>query len=199
MHLHEQVISGERIEITSKEAVVLGPDLVLSECHVRLATNASALTIASSRFERCTIEAKRKLANVRWGHAWIEGSSFQGTFVGCDFGRGPENFDPSGGIKACDLSAAVLDGCRFFGEHVDSLRFPEWPCIVMWKPKDLIARLRKGDLPGKLQHWAEALSWSPDETRVIVELAPTVAKRFGVSEDELKALLSAVSSGALGV
>ena len=65
MHLEGRVISGERLEITSKEAVVLGPDLVLSECHVRLATNANALTIASSRFERCTIEAKRKLLNVR--------------------------------------------------------------------------------------------------------------------------------------
>ena len=65
MHLEWRVISGERLEITSKEAVVMGPDLVLSECHVRLATNANALTIASSRFERCTIEAKRKLLNVR--------------------------------------------------------------------------------------------------------------------------------------
>jgi hypothetical protein len=193
MHLQRRVISGERIEITSKEAVVLGPDLVVSECHVRLATNANALTIASSRFERCTIEAKRDLVNVRWCNAWIEGSTFQGSFVGCDFGRWPANFDPKGGISACDLSAAVLDGCRFFGEHADGLQFPEWPCITLRKPKEVVRRLRTGAHPGKLQHWVEALSWSPDETKVIVEFAPTVAKRFAVSEDDLRAVLAVVN------
>jgi hypothetical protein len=192
MHLQKRVISGERIEISSKEAVVLGPELVVSRCHIRLSTNANALTIASSRFENCTIEAKRKLLNVRWCNAWIEGSTFQGTFAGCDFGRWPENNDPKGGITACDLSAAVLDGCRFFGEHVDSLKFPQWPCIVMWNPKNVVGRLRTRELPGKLQHWVEALSWSPDETKVLVEFAPTVSKRFGVPEDDLKALLAAV-------
>ena len=55
----------------------------------------------------------------------------------------------------------------------------------------MVGRLRKSELPGKLQHWVEALSWSPDETKVIVEFAPTVAKRFGVSEAELKTLLAA--------
>jgi hypothetical protein len=193
MHLQDRNISGETIDISSKEAVVLGPNLVASRCHFRLATNSNALTITSCRLEHCTIEAKRKLSNVRWCSAWVEGSTFRGTFVGCDFGHWPQTYDPKGGIKACDLSSAVLDGCRFFGEHVGSLKLPQWPCIVMRNPKEVVGRLRTGELPGNLEHWVEALSWSPDETKAIVEFAPTVAKRFGASEDELKALLATVN------
>lgn len=190
LQLSERVISGEIIEI-GREATVLGPGLLLSGCHLRLATSARALTIAPIRVERCTIEAIRPLTNARWGNAWIEASRFRGTFTGCDFGTWPEHYDPGGGIKDCDLGGATLDGCRFFGDDVASLQLPAWPCFVIEAPKATSARLAGLSWPAKLRHWVAGLEWAPDEARALVEYAPRILERFGGTETELREALIA--------
>ncbi len=205
MNIKQRVISGEKIDITGKKVVIsgeeintrdevvfLGPDLILSQCHICLTISSKALMIVSTRFEQCTIQAKRRLVNVQWCNAWIEKSTFRGMLAGCDFGTWPEGYcDLSGGIRDCNFEEAVLDGCRFFGNQVETLNWPAWPCFVIPSPKQTAVRLAKLDWPAKLGSWIGGLKeWAPDELKALVVWAPNIIRRFGGTEAELQKLLA---------
>lgn len=83
----------------------------------------------------------------------------------------------------------MLDGCRFFGVEADSVNVPGWPCLTLRSPKSLVSGLRAKALPGRLSAWVEAVSWSPDETRLLVVLVPSLAMQVGVSEEVLRDVL----------
>lgn len=196
LHLNNRIISGETIDINKKEATILGSGLVLSGCVLRLRTDARAFTIAECRIEKCSIEAKAKIKNVRWCNAWIEQCTLRGIFTGCDFGTWAPAFDKKGGIKDCDLTEAILDGCRFLGDHTDTLKLPEWPCFAIKAPKQASEKLKMLKWPGNLHLWFSNLDWNPDEVKLLVLWAPSIIKQFGGTESELKKILE--SEGIMG-
>lgn len=195
LHLEGKTISGDTILIRKKQATVLGPGLLLTRCHIRLETDTRALTLAGVRFSDCVIEAKKELKNFRWCSAFLEKSRFLGTFVGCDFGGWPEHYGSDGGIEECDFSESILDGCRFFGGSVDSVKLPPWPCFAIESPKAAAERMKALEWPERLQFWAEGLDWAPEEAKILVEFAPKLIERFGGTEALLRKSLREVGHG----
>jgi hypothetical protein len=194
--LQHRQITGEVLKITRTEAVVLGPDLTLSNCRILLNATWRTLTIVACRFEDCTIEAKARLVNFQgWCNAWIERCCFRGTFSGCDFGAWPPAYHQGGGIKDCDFRDAVLDGCRFFGEYAGSLRLPSWPCFAIREPKRAAPSLQRFRWPGKAQYFIAAGNKDPEECRLVVAWAPSLLKGTDATEAELREVV--VAAGLL--
>jgi hypothetical protein len=189
MHLHDRIIANQELDFVAKNPVVLGPRLAFSECVLRLATTERAFTIGACRFERCTIEARKPLENCPWNDAWLEATTFRGTFRCCSFGHDPLCYEAGGGMKDCDFRGATLDSCQFFGEQVGT-RWPVWPAIVVPAPAKSARRLTALKWPAKLGDWAAVLGDLPEEVAVLVEWAPSLIEELGGTEEKLRELLA---------
>lgn len=188
-HLQKQTIEATEFVLTDKDQNYLGPDLVLQRCHLVLRTNAKALTITNVQFLDCQIEAKKKLVNFQmWCGATIKGCTFKGLFIGNDFGHWPEQF-PNGSIENCNFSEAVLDGCRFMDCDIGSIKLPSWPCFTILNPYRRRSELESLQWPGELRIWANVIAQNTDITAASVSFAPTLAKQFSCTEDELQEAL----------
>jgi hypothetical protein len=187
--LQQKVIVDTELVLSDQVHNYLGPDLVLQRCRVLLRTNSKALTVTEVQFIDCQIEATRKLSNFQmWCSAVIKGCKFSGKFVGNDFGNWHEQH-AKGSIANCDFSNAVLDGCRFMDCEIDSIKLPKWPCAAILYPQKQSGRVVSVDWPGKLRLWAQDLVNQPNVTAALVEYAPTLARQFGCTEEELREAL----------
>ncbi len=191
-HLHDAVIEKQTIELGGKDAHYLGHGLTLQGCRLILRVSASALTVAKTRLLDCDIEVKKALLNFRWLHAYLEGCRFTGTMRGCDFGHWPEYYDPEGGIAGCDFRGATLDGCRFIGCDPNTLRFPPWPCFTILHPNRRREQLAALKWPGKVG-LAMSFDNEPPDTAAVTFSATALAKDFGATEDEIRAVATSVS------
>lgn len=188
-HLQKQTLEGTEIMLTDKDQNYLGPDLVLQRCHLILRTNARALTITNVQLLDCQVEAKKKLVNFQmWCGAVIKGCTFRGQFVGNDFGHWTEQH-PNGSIENCDFSDAVLDGCRFMDCDIDSIKLPKWPCFTIVYPQRRRSELESLQWPGEVRIWATVVAQSIEITAASVGHAPTLAKQFSCTEEELREAL----------
>lgn len=184
-----ETLSEAEIVLTDEKQNYLGPKLVLDRCRILLRTSSRALTITDAKFIGCHIVAERKLHNFgMWCHARIQGCSFVGNYEGNDFGHWPDRH-PDGHLSDCDFADSVLDGCRFIDCDIESIKLPRWPCFSIINPHQQQTFLDAVAWPGKLKHWFGGLSWSPEQTVAIVGYAPTLVKKFGGSQDELRSLL----------
>ncbi len=185
----DRVIDNERLELGGEDALYfLGRNLTLRHCTLVLRVPAQRLHVNQARIIDSTVEVKKELKNFRWCGAFLKGCKFTGRLTGCDFGRwtgSPEE----GGIEDCDFSASQLQGCRFIGCDASTLQFPPWPCFTILDPVRRLSKLSKVPWPGQVGILVKTLSASPPETVAVTLSATVLGKRFGASEDEIKAAL----------
>ncbi len=192
-HLHDATLENQTVELTDKrEHHYLGPSLVLVGCRVVIQAPASALTVTTVRMTKCHIDVKKKLSSFRWCNAFLEECRFTGTLVGSDFGHWPEVFDPAGGIRSCDFSEARLDGCRFIGCDMNTMRLPAWPCFTILNPVARATELAAIAWPGDLRFAIDTFRVSPPTTAAITSWAPALVKELGGTEAELRAVLTSL-------
>ncbi|MBZ4422750.1 pentapeptide repeat-containing protein [Myxococcus sp. RHSTA-1-4] len=187
----DREIEGERIELNSKtEFCYLGHNLTLRGCHLIIKVPTRSLVITRTRLIDCTIDVKRELTNFRWEGVILKGCRFTGTMSGNDFGRWPYAEHPElGSIEDCDFTGAHLDGCRFVGCDVSTLRFPAWPCFTICDPVQRIGELAALQWPGQLGVIVRVLSKTPPSTAAVTFSAPRLAREFGTTEAEIRAVL----------
>lgn len=192
-HLQKQVIEDAELVLNGTEHNYLGPELVLRNCRIVLRTSARSLTLSGVTFLDCHVEAKKKLVNFNmWCATDLQGCSFEGHFVGNDFGHWKEQYR-NGNIADCDFSKAVLDGCRFLGCDINSIKLPTWPCFSVLHPRHNQVELASIDWPGRFNLWSEVLTESPEITSAVVGYTPELVKLLGGNADELRETLGQLS------
>jgi hypothetical protein len=189
-------IENERLELTDTKAnYILGPNLTLRNCTLVLKVSARRLSLRQPRFVDCTFEVKQELKNYQsWVAASLKGCRFKGRLTGCDFGHWPEYMSlpwyQHGSIVDCDFTEARLDACRIMGCDPSTIRFPKWPCFTILNPIERAAELRSVKWPGRYGSVVvDELHTHPVRTRALTEHAPTVAKRFDTTPEELRAVI----------
>ncbi|WNG30926.1 hypothetical protein F0U62_48100 [Cystobacter fuscus] len=189
-----QEIANERLELTDKNSLYfLSTGLTLRNCTVVLKVPASRLVIKQATFIDCTFEVKQELKNHQdWICAALKGCRFKGRLTGCDFGHWPEYGTgwEHGAIEDCDFTEAQMTGCRIMGSDPATLRFPKWPCFTLLDPIGRARELNSVQWPGKVGPIViETLGKQPPGTVALTEDATAIAKRFGTTPEEIRAVL----------
>lgn len=196
IHYEEREIEGERLELTDTKALYwLGPNLTLRHCTLVLGVGGRSLTLSSATLIDCTIQVKRQLGAKAWTKVALKGCRFQGRFSSCDFGPwyGYTDGWERGMVEDCDFSEAQLDGCRFHGCDVRTLRLPRWPCFTIVDPIGNADELRRVKWPGIFGEVVVAeLAGEPRSTTGLTLYAPSVAKRMETTAEELRAVLKTI-------
>lgn len=191
--LRDQTIESMSILLKNNEVNYLGPNLVLRGCRIVISTTARGLVVTRVSLDDCEIETKKPLRNFSFCSARLEGCRVAGMYVGCDFGRWPDDDDyPDADVVACDFSTARLDGCRFIDCSVDTLKFPLWPCFTVLDPVSRSTELERLKWPGRIRIAFEAHRDSPPETRAVTYYAPELTKRLGGDEEQLKEIVTSL-------
>jgi len=189
--LKDRIVQGETVNIDQKDVYFLGPNLTLRDCTIVIAVAGGDLILAASRFENCRIVAKKRLSGVTWHNVFFSGCSFAGTFHGCEFGH-TDDADPGGGLERCDFSEATLDTCGFHNVDVAGVSFPTWPGFTVIRPGAHAAAIHAAPWPGKSKVIGEVLAECEPEITAVSYRAREVAKRYGVSEDAIRAAVSTI-------
>jgi uncharacterized protein YjbI with pentapeptide repeats len=189
-----QELANERLELADKNALYyLSTGLTLRNCTVILKVPASRLIIKQACFINCTFEVKQQLNNHQsWVYASLKGCRFKGRFSGCDFGHWPDYSQGAehGSLEDCDFTEARLDACRFHGCDMRTLRLPRWPCFTLLEPHRHASALRGVQWPGTFGDVAVAYLHEHPESSVALSFhAPTAARFFKTTEEELKAAI----------
>lgn len=191
--LEHRSIDNESIILDNSVVHFLGPKLTLTTCTVDLRLSGRQLAIVEAELVDCHIKVRRTLKNFPWCDASLRGCRFTGTLSGHDFGHWPDLYAPNGGIRDCDFSAAILDGCRFIECDIDSITLPTWPCFTIINPIARAADMLAIQWPGRLGILGEIYADSPPPGIVAVtHHAPTLVKGLGGTEEELKKALDSL-------
>ncbi|QRK04779.1 hypothetical protein JQX13_31725 [Archangium violaceum] len=189
-------IENERLELMDKEAhYFLGPNLTMKNCTLVLKVSARRLFFDGARFINCTFEVKQELKNhQQWLAASLKGCRFKGLLSGCDFGHWPEYMSlpgfQHGAIEDCDFTEARLAGCRVHGCDINTLRFPKWPCFTFLDPIGRAPELRSVKWPGSFGDIVvDNLHTHPSSTKALTYYAPSAARRFETTPEELRAVV----------
>ncbi|MFY0570605.1 pentapeptide repeat-containing protein [Archangium lansingense] len=188
-------IEDERVELAGAEnqIVYFGPNLTLRRCTVVVRVPGSRLIVRQLRLIDCTIEFKQELRNHRgWVSAALKGCRIKGRLTGCDFGPFPEysTGGEHGLVEDCDFSEARLDGCRFHGCDMRTIRLPRWPCFTILDPIGNAAALSRLNWPGRFGRVIiNTLVKDPPSTVAETWHAPSVTKGLDTTPDELRSVL----------
>jgi hypothetical protein len=189
----DQELENERLELTDKNSLYfLSTNLVLRNCTIVLKVPARNLVIKQARFIDCTFDVKQELKNHDWSRAFLKGCRFTGRLSGCDFGHRLPHIPgrEHGGIEDCDFSEARLDGCRVHGCDTRTLKFPRWPCFTFLEPIERAPELRGVKWPESFGSVVvEELHTQPPSTKALTYYAPSAAKRFETTENELRTVV----------
>jgi hypothetical protein len=149
VNLTHQTLHGETINlIRDKNLHALGPGLKLEDCTIISSVGTGGAIFADVAVSSGTFNQTIPLKNFEFGRTHFDGVRFSGTYSGVTFGNYADS--ALGSIRACDFSAASLDGCRFAHCDADTMIFPSWPCFVIVKPQRSLERVRAGQWPGDL-------------------------------------------------
>lgn len=187
-------IENERLELTDKGSrYFLGSKLTLRNCTLILKVSARNLYIHGVRFINCTFEVKQELKNhPQWLYASLKGCRFKGRLSGCEFGRWPgysEGWE-YGAIEDCDFTEARLDGCRFHGCDMNSIRLPRWPCFTIVDPIRRSPELSAMEWPGDIGRITmKGHAREPPSTVAVTWFAPVLAQKSGTTPEAIKAVL----------
>ncbi len=191
----DREIENERLELTDKGSLYfLGSNVTFRSCTLVLKVSGRNLSFdQGTRFIDCTFEVKQELKNhQQWVFASLKGCRFKGRLTGCDFGHWPDYSERAthGSIEDCDFSEARLDACRIMGSDPATLRFPKWPCFTILNPIGRARDLNSVEWPG---------GWRPisveggyrdvPSTMAVTFYAPTIARRWETTEEELRAVI----------
>lgn len=189
VNLEHMTLVQEELEFGSKVILFLGPELMLSDCTLKLGMAARDLIIPQARFVDCEFIFKKPLRNFRWDTAHLQGCRFKGHLVGNDFGEWPDALG-RGSIKDCDFSEARLDGCRFLGCDVNALRFPPWPCFTIFNPHARHRELMNLPWPGDIGRIdVKLFAEDPATTVAVTFSAPELAKQSGTTPEAIRAVI----------
>ncbi len=192
IHYENRELEGERLELSKGAIYWLGPNITLRRCTVVLSVASRSLSLVSGQLSDCTIEAKSELKNARWTKMGLKGCRFKGRFTGNEFGFREEYLDTwrLGGMEGCDFSEARLDGCRFHGCDMKTVRLPRWPCFTLMDPRAHAAELGRLEWPGLFKRVIiDSLTEQPESSVAETWYAPTVAKLVDTTAEELQAVL----------
>ena len=189
VNLEETEIENERLELNAGTIYFLGPNLTLRNCTLVLRVPVRDLIIPQAQFINCTIDIKKELKNLRWEHATIKGCRFTGRLSGNDFGRWPYSLKAPGSIEDCDFTEARLDGCRFVGCDINTIRLPSWPCFTILDPVRRSRELNAITWPGLMGVGIKGFAEYPESTAAITDWAPGVARWAGCTEAEIRAVI----------
>jgi hypothetical protein len=191
VQFREQVVEQADLLLTDKESNDIGPDVVLKDCRITLQLNAKRLMLVDVKLIDCDITAKRQLRDFRWHYAFLQACRFHGMFIGNDFGLRQEDYSPHGGIERCDFSDAILDACSFYGCDMATIVLPKWPCFTLLNPADHLEKMTSLEWPGQLGTWVRSFScFHLGNVVAVTDYAPTLMKRYKVSEEELAQAVS---------
>ena len=189
VNLELKELENERLELGAGVIYFLGPQLTLRNCTLVLRVPARDLIIPQAQFLGCTIDVRKELKNFRWEHAELKGCRFTGRLSGNDFGRWPYSERAPGSIEDCDFTEARLDGCRFVGCDIHTLRLPSWPCFTLLEPARRSHELSSIAWPGMMGIAIKGFADYPKSTEAITYWAPSIAKWAGTTVEELRAVL----------
>ncbi|HLL03156.1 MAG TPA: hypothetical protein VK539_21420 [Myxococcaceae bacterium] len=188
-----ETMEGQRLELGDHNfRFYLGPNLVLRRCTLVLRVPSDLLHLVGVRFIDCTFEVKRQLKEVRWYKAHLKGCRLTGRFFSCDFGHFPNSkvlYEDMGGIEDCDLSATHLHLCRFIGCDASTLKFPRWPYFTILEPYRRSREFASILWPREIRTWFSIFDGFVETTAAVSFSATVLAKKAGVSEDRIRALL----------
>jgi len=189
-----ETMEGQRLELGDKNLrYYLGPNLVMRRCTLVLRAPSDLLHLVGVRFIDCTIEVKRQLKEVRWYGAHLKGCRITGRLFSCDFGHfpgySPLPCDSMGGIEDCDFSAAHLHACRFVGCDASTLKLPRWPYFTLLEPYRRHREFASMLWPREIRYWFNGFDEYPENTVAMTYSATAFAKKAGISEDRIRALL----------
>jgi hypothetical protein len=188
-----QTMESQRLELGDPNfRFYLGPNFVLRRCTLVLRVPSDLLHLTGVRFMDCAIDVKRQLKEVRWYKAYLKGCRFTGRLFSCDFGCFPSPARPysdMGGIEDCDFTAAHLHACRFVGCDATTLKFPRWPYFTLLEPYQRHREFASILWPRELRSWFTGFDEFPATTVAMTYSATAFAKKAGVSEDRIRALL----------
>jgi hypothetical protein len=190
MNLQNIEIRNEEIVIDDPKAFnTIGRDVVLEDCTVRCRVPAKGLSIRG-KLVKTLIIAERELKGFPWLEASLFGCTLQGVFKENRFGT----FRGSSGIcKSCIFSDAVLDDCSFYGEFFDTHTYPKWPCFVILNPRDNLAEMQSQPKDDRLSIVVDSMEFLGEEANAITYNAKSLAKRTGLSADEIQVFFSQFS------
>jgi hypothetical protein len=185
--LRDQILDKTDLLLTDKEMNFLGPNLIVKDSRVTLQLNTRQLTLVNNvKFIDCDITTKRNMPDFLWHAAFLRGCRFHGRFLGNCFGQRLDGGSRNGGVERCDFSDAILEAGSFYGCDPASIVFPKWPGFTLLYPGDHLDEIRRLEWPGRLGTWGRSFTNFPMANRVAsTEYAPSLMKRYEVSEEEL--------------
>jgi hypothetical protein len=179
--------TGQKVVFEDGECWIIGPDARFEDCEVVVKARSRYCIMNGAEFLACTITAKRRL---QWDctKARLTRCTLRGSFSGSDFGYRPPPYGDSdfGAIGDCDFSQAILDGCRFFGCDLSSLKLPPWPCFTIVDRAKAFEAIKEKPLPGTLDILFEPAV--PGELACCY-YAPQVTRERHVTEEEIHRLI----------
>jgi len=196
--IENRELENERLELAgaSDQLIAFGPNLTLRRCTVVVRVPGSRLIVRQPRLIDCTIEFKQEQRNHRgWVSAALKGCRVKGRLIGCDFGPFPgySTGGEHGQVEDCDFSEARLDGCRFHGCDIRTVRLPRWPCFTIIDPLGNAAALNRLNWPGRFGRVIiEGLPKAPPSTVAVTWHAPSVTKGLDTTAEELRTILEGI-------
>ncbi|ATB32560.1 pentapeptide repeat-containing protein [Melittangium boletus] len=190
----DKEIRNERLELTDKGSLYfLSTNLTLRNCTVVLKVSAKNLIIKQAQFINCTFDVKQELVNHQeWIYAQLKGCRFKGRLSGCEFGHWPDYASDSGtgSIEDCDFSEAQLDGCRFHGCDMRTIKLPRWPCFTILDPIRRSQELMGKPWPGTVGPVTISMhATEPPSTVAVTWSASVLAKECRTTPEAIKAVL----------
>jgi len=191
----DKSLDNERLELTDKGTrYSLGPSLTLRNCTLVLKVSARNLFIhQGTRLVDCSIEVTQELVNHQeWIYAQLKGCRFKGRLSGCEFGHWPDYASDSGtgSIEDCDFSEAQLDGCRFHGCDMRTIKLPRWPCFTILDPIRRSQELMGKPWPGTVGPVTISMhATEPPSTVAVTWSASVLAKECRTTPEAIMAVL----------
>lgn len=128
---------GETLVVACHDVVdYLSHGTVLEDCTIDVRGAARGIIFHEAALRRCAVHARRPFKNYSWHSVRLEGCTFRGNYVGCDFGPRPDAYPRHklGAVSGCDFEATNLHQCRFFNVRMQDIRLPRWPCFTVLEP-----------------------------------------------------------------
>ena len=194
MRIKETTLVDKTIALSNKEVNILGPDVVLRNCVIKSRAAAKNISLLNVVLIGCKFVAQSIIRNLNFCSATFQDCEFSGRFVGCSFGCWPEYFTIPviGSMEGGDFSGAELDSCRFVDCEPSGIVFPRWPCFTIVDPCLHADEIMGIDWPDDVRFLMEAFATSPSKTTAVSGYAPSIIKKYGGTETDIKKKLSSL-------
>lgn len=192
--IQDAVRENETIELVSGSINIGLIRSTFRHCVIVGRITASNLTVVDSVFDQCEIRWKKPLNHKNWLRTKFSGCVFFGRYIGNRFGHQIEGPRCTGDMVDCDLSQAYLHGTDFLSCDMSRIKLPGWPFFTLLDPaknKEVLLKAAEG-LPLELKIKLEVGATAYEETSAVTWSGTEVAKRMGITEDEVLAYVKQI-------